>query len=125
MNVLQCVSVLSLSFKGPNKSHFRKEGKNHTGFLLVGLVYFIVLTIYLIFIMQYALKSIVSKKNINNYIKAETMALGIFVLVKMIFEPVLFGGTIPVYLFTTFCLCRFIINCEQIKENRFNENFNN
>lgn len=92
---------------------------------LVGLVYFIVLTIYLIFIMQYALKSIVSKKNINNYIKAETMALGIFVLVKMIFEPVLFGGTIPVYLFTTFCLCRFIINCEQIKENRFNENFNN
>lgn len=92
---------------------------------LVGLIYFIVLTLYLVFIMYYALKSVIMSKNINNYLKSETLAVGIFVTIKMIFEPVLFGGTIPVYLFTTFCLCKFIINCEQIKENNFNENFDN
>lgn len=82
---------------------------------LVGILYFMITSIYLILITIDMIKK-ACKKNRKDYLIVETLTMGILLLVQTMYEVFIYGGTIPYCIFYTFCLAKFAINCTKIKK---------
>lgn len=83
---------------------------------LIGMIYFILITIYISIITIKMIKNVLKDKKNEDYLLVETVGIGIFMIVSTATSLFMYGGSIPYCIFYTFCLAKFAINCKKIKE---------
>lgn len=91
----------------PILSNFKETG-------IVGILYFIITTIYILYITISMIVKVLKNKNIDNYIKTETFGIGLFLFINSIIGVYLYGGTIAYPIFYGFLISKFTMNYKKI-----------
>lgn len=108
-----------INIQTPVLSTFKNAG-------MIGLLVLLFYTIRIWKKIVTELHSITKKYNqLSHYLFCETLACGIYFCVAILNGYTFFGGTLPLVIFSTFCLAKFTINNSVLKEVEVeNENSN-
>ncbi len=93
---------------------------------VVGILYFMITTIYILYIIYSIIIQFLKEKDIDNYLKVETLGIGLFLFINSITGGYLYGGSIVYPIFYGFLITKFSINYNKLKiiRKEANENTN-